>query len=191
MITMDKKNMQFLLLIMLAMVCLTVLINGCGKDDTDMKKQIEKYRGDGAIKYLKKPGVLGRSGVAVDFQDLELSRDFQSKYNISGLPAGKDYLLYFIPSESNDTKALQKGICSYKILEEGKIVEEKTAQIADMQREISPSGSKYYFYDKGTGPRYISFETNAKKLEMFVTYKNLGNLKQGRAFFRISYGAFK
>ncbi len=186
-------NKRFEGLFLLALLCLCGILNGygCGSGEIDMKKQIANYKGDGAIKYLEKPNVLGCSGVLVDFPDFDLSTDFHAQYNISGLPSGKDYLVYFIPSVPVNADALHNGICSYSIKKEGQIIEEKSAQIAQMQREIGANGSKYYFYKRGSGPEYIDIEAQNEKLTLAVTYVNRGNLSNGRAFFRIARGAFK
>ncbi len=65
------------------LLLMTLVLCGC---DYQLKRAIEAYQGDGVIRYLEKPGFLGRSGCDVRMPSFDLSQPFYAEYDLSGLP---------------------------------------------------------------------------------------------------------
>ena len=64
---------------------------GCVKQE-----EKTKYKGDGKLVFLEKPGFLGSSGWKIIFKEFSLSETYNATYSFTGLPNVKN-LEYYIP----------------------------------------------------------------------------------------------
>lgn len=81
-------------LLILTVLVFAILAAGC---DRALKTQIAGYQGDGEIRYLKSPGLLGISGCDIKMPSFDLSKPFYAEYDLLGLPNAKaKYVVYLV-----------------------------------------------------------------------------------------------
>jgi hypothetical protein len=169
-------------------ICLGLLF-GCG--DNGLMKQIESYRGDGAIRFLDSPGPLGRSGVAISMSPFDLSAKFSTNYNITGIPKGDAYLIYLVLNEANSIDQLSTGVLSYNLTKNGNVVSKQSSKIRDLIKTAAGEEILFYFYKKNMGPAYFDVDDPTAKWAFSVSYENANNIDSNKAFFLIKTGGSK
>lgn len=113
----------------------------------ELKHQVESYRGDGQIEFLKAPGLLGSSGVRLRFPEIDLSKNYKETFNISGIPIGENYTVGLVVPPPNHHK-FWPGALNYKVMKNGKIIKEVRESLASYTHSESPNRSRFYYYPK-------------------------------------------
>ncbi len=129
-------------IIQLTIIVLSLTLFAC---DGDLKRQIDSYRGDGKIEYLEAPGPLGASGVRIKFPKIDLSKNYQETFDMSGIPLGNSYTVGLVVPPPNHYR-FWPGTLNYRILKDGKIIREVRENLDKYSQEQSSKRRMYYFY---------------------------------------------
>lgn len=166
---------------------------GCKKDD-NLKTSIQSYKGDGQIRYLEAPGVLGVSGCEIRLPYIDLSRNQTTKYNLSGIPTGKDYVVYLVLPDSNRLNELLDGEFSYQIKSNDIIQKDNKSHISKMVKTGKDGISNNMFYywnpDKITDTSF-DIDNNYDNYSITINYHGKPATNQILGYVLISRGGSK
>ncbi len=176
-----------------------LVLTGC---DRQLKQAINNYSGDGAIRYLERPGLLGRSGCAVKMPPFDLSKPFHAEYDLSGLPGTRSkYVVYLVVYE-----AYYKEFPAHynlKIYKDGKMVKNLSSKMGkvtnayggsyDKKHTPGMGDNRFYFFSYENDPEgsYITVLDDASKWSLSVSSENKNLSEPLEAYILISAGGFK
>jgi hypothetical protein len=183
--------------ILLLMVALTLC--GC---DYKMKQSIKAYQGDGEIRYLESPGLLGRSGCDVKMPSFDLSKSFHAEYNLSGLPDAKaEYVVYLVVYGAYyDEIPVRYNLKIFKDGREVKNLSSKVKKVTnayggsyDRKHRSGMGDNRFYFfaYENDLEGSYIKVSEKDSKWSLIVSCENEHLSEPVEAYILISAGGFK
>ena len=180
------KTLSTILLIL----ALCSLSAGCGNES---KSAISKYTGDGLIKYLPTPGLLGIDGVAIKFSNIDLSKNSNSKYTLQNLPLGDPYIVFFVVPDPAPLDTIMKNSLNLKFINNGNITREIDLPIGKMINNQGADLNRFYALE-GVNGLEVSSELDVKSGDNYsiqMSYKNNNFTSPSLGYLLIERGGYK
>ena len=121
------------------------LMTGCAT----RHRMVESYRGDGQIRYLKKPWVFGFDGFEIQFPEIRLSEPFSASYRMHGVPGEDvtDFTCYvgFVVTNPVARGALTDAELSMTLVEDDRQLWSFSAPCSRWQCASGGGRLKYYW----------------------------------------------
>jgi len=113
-----------------------------------LKRSVRKYQGDGDIRYLPPPGLLGVSGCEIRFPATNFSGGFVAEYDMMGIPEGKYYTPYLVVPDAMFREEMLQGRCSFLVKKNGQKIFGSSSRIGDMTnfRKGSDGLNRFYHF---------------------------------------------
>jgi len=165
-------------------------LTGC---DYSLKNQIENYNGDGTIKYLSAPGFLGLSGCSITMPKFKLNAGHQNIYKLSGIPQGKNYIVFLvIPSEDTFEK-IKNNTFSYTVKSNDEVILTNSSTIKELIKTSKGNEStrSIYFLDQDNNKTDFSVNESNATLTLEVQYTNNNFNEAVKGHLLISRGGYK
>lgn len=91
------------------------------------------FRGDGTLRYLPRPGILGADGYVLQFTPFAVSNAFSTQFAFSGIPVRKDpYWIYLVPDQKAMSLNFEAAAVSFKLSDgNGRLILSATNTIGD------------------------------------------------------------
>jgi len=122
---------------------LTLLVSaGCG--DRALKSQISRYRGDGKIRYLESPGLLGASGFEIRMPSVDLSTPVDIQYNLAGMPIGAP-MVYLVIENPCPLKEVLRGNYTLDIKRDSKSIRILSSELSRITNGQWSKANHFYF----------------------------------------------
>ncbi len=168
-----------------AALIMSLFICGC---DMELKRGIQNYKGDGTIRYLEPPGVLGRSGCAIEMPRFDLSKPFHADYNLSGIPqiAGY-YVIYLVVPGPRRPENVLDTVFIISISKDGKLITRLSSTVNDIAKGYWKGKNWFYFQRKGV----ITVDNDKERWSLAVSCENTSLTERVNAYIWISAGGFK
>jgi len=160
------------------------LLFGC---DSKLKKAIAEYQGNGKIIYLKGP-LLGTSGVAIKMPSFDISKSFEARYQLTGIPNQNRYIVYLVVPEPCPINQVLKGSFELDIYKNNILMNKiAVSDLKGMTNSVGGRENRFYFYGKG------QFDVNKNGEDWSLKVKSTNESLFGpvNAFLLISAGGFK
>jgi len=187
-------NIAMFLTKMVLVFMVALILTGC---DYQLKKAINNYSGDGEIRYLERPGLLGRSGVAIKMPPFDLSKPFHAEYDLSGLPRNRSkYIVYLVVYEAYYREFPARY--NLKIYKDGMEVKTLSSDVMKITNTFggtyTPKGyNRFYFFSYKNDPEgsYITIPDKSSKWSISVSCEGKDLTNELEAYILISAGGFK
>ena len=153
-----------------------------------MKQAIKTYKGDGKIRLLKAP-LLGRAGCAIEMPHFDLSKKLYAKYDITGIPTGRNYRVFLIMPEPCPLQEVFQGTFSIQIEKDDKVILGSKSKIGDMRNSSEPKRNRFYF----SGEKQLVFDVDntTSHWSIIVNCQNTFLKEPVEAYVEISAGGYK
>jgi hypothetical protein len=171
-----------------ASLILLLVVAGC---DHKLKAAINSYSGDGQIKYLEAPGLLGTSGCSIKMPSFDLSEGINTKYSLSGIPANENYVVYLVVKDPVHIEQVQQVFFSYQIKEGENIIAEVSAPLKKFVDGQGGGLHRFYFWYSNPQAPYVSLGYTKDSAVISVSSKNQKLAGKINAYIEISFGGFK
>lgn len=164
----------------------------CGCTDHALKRSINTYRGDGEIRYLEAP-LLGISGCAIQMPSIDLSRPVYARYDFTGIPPGKHYIVYLVVPEPCPLDAIRQGVYELRIVRNDFEIKHLQAAVSDMTNSQGPHDNQFYFYSYRIDQEMSSIDVcdSTSRWSMVVSYTNAVLKEPVEAYILITRGGYK
>lgn len=183
---MGADNLRYGVMLTVLMAVFFVLV-GCG---SRIDQEVAKYKGEGVIRKLKSPGLLGVSGCSVAMPHFDLSQPFQTRYDLSGLPQmDQCYVVYLIlPGIYREEIPVT---LSLQIFRDGECIRSLSSASEKMANsfggEYGAGSNRYYFPDQG----FIMCTGGTNKWSLIISCTNSQLSEVSDSFIFVSAGGFK
>lgn len=143
----EQKMVSKIKYFVLAFLIITsFFLFGC---DSELKKAIADYQGDGEIIYIEGQ-LLGSSGVALKMPSFDISKPFEVKYQLAGIPNRNRYIIYLVVPEPCPINKVLQGSFELQIYQNNILVNKITASaLKEMTNSVGGGENRFYFYEKG------------------------------------------
>ena len=159
----------------------------------ESKNEIFKYSGDGTIQYLPAPGLFGRDGIEIKFENFDLSKNYTAKYSLQNLPVGNPYMVYFVVPDPAPLDEIKKNTLKLKILSNNKVVNDINIQIGKMINNQGKSLNRFYclsgFHNLHVTSQVVA-ETGSN-ISIEFSYMNENVVKKTYGYLLLERGGFK
>jgi hypothetical protein len=169
---------------------LCFILVGCNHES---KSAISKYSGDGKIKHLDSPGILGIDGIEIKFKKFDLSKNFNAKYSLQGLPVGKPYMIYLVVPDPVPLNEFKSNSFQLRVLNNGRVALDLRRPIGKMINNQQQRLNRFYCL-KGYQDMQESSQVDAKTEGNYSIELNYENTKLNERVFGyllLERGGFK
>ncbi len=120
----SSQQLSIFLWLSVISMCLSA---GCNKDE------IAAFRGDGTLRYLPSPGMLGTDGYVLQFAPFAVSNAFSAQFTFSDIPVRKDpYWIYLVPDQKAMSLDFEGAAVSFSLSDgDGRLIIGVTNKVAD------------------------------------------------------------
>ncbi|MCK5915506.1 MAG: hypothetical protein KAG92_05155 [Deltaproteobacteria bacterium] len=168
-----------------------IALSGC---DFQMKSAIDNYKGDGQIKYLEAPGILGASGCSIKMPSFDLSKNFDKTYSLSGIPANKSYVVYLVVKDPAGIELIKQSHFCFQIKEDNKTIRNVSASLKDFIASVSGGVTEFYYFKNRQPPEtdvHVPMGYTELLTTILISYQNKALVNNQDGYLEIRFGGSK
>lgn len=167
-----------------------LILVGC---DRESKNAISKYSGDGIIKHLPSPGLLGIDGVEIKFQNFDLSQDYSAKYSLQGLPTGTPYMIYLVVPDPAPLDEIKNNNLQVRVFNKDTVILDLSRPIEKMINNQEQGLNRFYCLE-GYQDMKVSSQVDAKtegSYSIEMNYENTNVSEKVFGYLLLERGGYK